>query len=149
MNIIKTNAQNPGFLELVSRLDAGLAITDGDDHTFYDQFNKLDDIKHVLLALEGDVPVACGAFKERNEVTVEIKRMYTSEACRGKGLATRILSELEDWAKESSYTRVILETGIRQIEALALYKKCGYQIIENYGPYVGVETSICFSKELT
>jgi hypothetical protein len=59
-----------------------------------------------------------------------------------------ILSELQLWAKEMNFKKCILETGIRQIEAIALYKKSDFIIIPNYGQYEGIETSICFEKKL-
>jgi putative acetyltransferase len=63
-------------------------------------------------------------------------------------LATMVLKELEAWVKENSYTSSILETGFKQPEAIALYKKNGYSLIPNYGQYKGVETSVCFKKML-
>ena len=59
-----------------------------------------------------------------------------------------VLSDLESWAKELGFVKCVLETGINQPEAIALYKKCGYSIIENYGQYKGVENSLCFEKIL-
>jgi GNAT superfamily N-acetyltransferase len=74
--------------------------------------------------------------------------MFTSTESRGKGLAGMILSELQNWGKEMDYNRFILETGIRQTEAIALYNKTGFILIPNYGQYKGIETSICFEKRL-
>jgi putative acetyltransferase len=59
--------------------------------------------------------------------------MYTKQAARGKGLVIIVLKELEAWAKENSYTSSVLETGFKQPEAIALYKKNGYSLIPNYG----------------
>ena len=72
--------------------------------------------------------------------------MYVNEKSRGKAHATVILKSLEEWAKELGYKKCLLETGIRQPEAIALYQKNKYQIIDNYGQYVGVQNSICFEK---
>jgi len=79
---------------------------------------------------------------------MEVKRMYVLPQHRGKGLATRILTGLESWAKELSYQKCILETGKRQPEAIALYTKNGYIVIPNYGQYKGIENSVCFEKVL-
>lgn len=92
--------------------------------------------------------VGCGAFKEFNDETVEIKRMFVPDEQRGKGIASKVLKELEAWALELGYTTCILETGKRQPEAIALYKKNGYELIPNYGQYAGVENSVCFQKVL-
>lgn len=147
--IKRTNSDDPDFITLVKFLDADLAITDGTEHAFYSQYNKIDKIKHVVVAYENDAAIACGAIKEYSPITMEIKRMYTSTAARGKGIATTILSELENWAAESGYENCVLETGKRQPDAIALYKKNGYKIISNYGQYTGVENSVCFEKSLS
>lgn len=148
LKIVRTNSQNADFIGLVNYLDAGLAVTDGEDHAFYNQFNKIDKIKYVTVAYEYDLAVGCGAIKEFSEGTMEVKRMFVSASHRGKGIAGRILAELETWATEMGYSRCILETGKRQVEAVALYKKSGYSIIPNYGQYIGVENSLCFEKVL-
>jgi putative acetyltransferase len=144
----RTNSENKDFIELVEYLDADLAIRDGDDHSFYSQFNKIDQIKNVVVAYENDQPVGCGAIKEFEPGTFEIKRMYTSPESRGKGIASKVLTELENWATELSYKKCILETGKKQPEAISLYKRNGYGLIPNYGQYANVENSICFEKQL-
>ena len=148
MKIIRTNSENKDFIDLVKLLDADLAQRDGEDHSFYAQFNKIDTIKHAIVLYENDIPLACGAIKEFDTDSMEIKRMYTLSQNRGKGIASKILSELEKWAKELSYKRCVLETGLKQPEAIALYKKNGYDVIPNYGQYIGVENSKCFEKVL-
>jgi len=146
--IERTTALDPAFIQLVKQLDEELAIRDGEDHPFYDQFNKLDDIKYAVLLYKEKQAVGCGAIKEFEPLTMEVKRMFVLENNRGKGLATLILTELETWAAELSYKYCILETGINQPEAIALYHRNAYKIISNYGQYRGVDTSICFRKEL-
>jgi putative acetyltransferase len=148
MNVIRTTSENPDYQKLVVLLDATLKILDGDDHDFYAQFNKSDAIKNVIVFYENDQPVGCGAFKFYENKTVEIKRMYVLPEQRGKGIASQILNELEKWARELGYTDCILETGNKQIEAIALYQKIGYHIIPNYGQYQGVENSVCMQKKI-
>lgn len=148
MKLVRTTSKNKDFIVLVKELDAYLAITDGDEHAFYNQFNSIQSLKYVLVVYVNDIPVGCGAIKPLNTSSMEIKRMYVSPKTRGKGIATRILKELESWTKELNYTSCILETGIRQTEAVALYKKCNYNIIANYGQYIGVKNSLCFKKEV-
>lgn len=130
-------------------LDEDLAIKDGVEHSFYAQFNKVDKIKYAIVAYEGNESVGCGAIKEYDNTSVEVKRMYTDPSQRGKGIATKILKELEDWAKELSYKRCVLETGKRQPDAVALYEKNEYIRIPNYGQYTGIENSVCFEKIIT
>jgi GNAT superfamily N-acetyltransferase len=79
---------------------------------------------------------------------MEVKRMYTAEEARSKGIASMILAELEKWAAELNYAKCILETGLRQPEAIALYIKNGYKTIPNYGQYAGIENSVCFMKTI-
>ena len=148
LKIIRTDAHNSDFVRLVKALDASLAISDGEQHSFYDQYNKLDNIHHTIVAYKDDRPVACGAIKQFNTETMEIKRMFTVEDARGQGLATTVLSELENWAAELGNNTLVLETGKKQPEAVALYLKCNYKITENYGQYIGVDNSVCFRKEI-
>jgi putative acetyltransferase len=148
IKIKRTNSDNKDFIELVKYLDAYLAEKDGDVHSFYTQFNKIDKIKYVVVAYENDRPVGCGAIKEQTSNTIEIKRMFTLPESRGKGIATKVLTELELWATELSYEKCILETGKRQSEAIELYIKNGYKLISNYGQYAEIENSICFEKEI-
>ena len=74
--------------------------------------------------------------------------MYTLPESRGKGIATKVLIELENWAAELSYEKCILETGKRQPEAIRLYTKNRYKLIPNYGQYVNMDNSVCFEKYL-
>ena len=148
VKIVRTSSENKDFIDLVKLLDADLAERDGDDHTFYHQFNKIDVIKHAVVLYENQKPLGCGAIKEFDATAMEVKRMYTSPESRGKGIATKILLELEKWTKELSYEKCVLETGKRQPEAIQLYTKSGYKKIPNYGQYEGVANSVCFEKIL-
>lgn len=145
---VKTNSQNPDFINLVKLLDAELAKRDGEDHAFYSQFNHIDRLHHVVVLYSNDLPVACGAIKEFESKKTEIKRMYTLPEYRVRGLATTVLIVLEEWAADLGYDFTVLETGKRQPEAIALYKKNGYIIRSNYGQYDGIENSVCFEKRL-
>lgn len=146
--IKRTNSSDIQFISLVKLLDADLKKRDGDDHSFFAQFNKIDSIKHVVVYYENNLPIACGAIKEYEPGTMEIKRMFVIPEFRGKGIATAVLIELELWANELGYHKCILETGIKQPEAISLYKKNAYQVIPNYGQYEGISNSICFTKGL-
>ena len=148
IKLIRTDSDHRDFISLVRLLDADLAKRDGDEHSFYAQFNKIDKIKHAVVLYEDEKPVACGAIKQYAEDTMEVKRMYTLPVCRGKGIATTVLNELEKWAAELGYTKCILETGKRQPEAISLYTKNGYMLIPNYGQYAGVDNSVCFEKAI-
>ncbi len=146
---IRTDSSNTDFQKLVAELDADLKIRDGEQNSFYAQFNKVDLIKYVIVAYQNDTPVGCGAIKEYSQNTMEVKRMYVSINNRGQGFASIILKELENWTVELHYDKCILETGNKQPEAIALYKKSNYKIIPNYGQYKNVENSICFEKKFS
>ena len=77
-----------------------------------------------------------------------MKRMFVLKENRGSGVAQKLLEALEDWAKELGYSKCVLETGIRQVEAVTFYKKSKYKVIPNYGQYIGMENSVCFEKEI-
>lgn len=146
IKIVRTDSKNRDFNKLVKELDAYLKITDGDEHDFYNQFNGIDILNNVLVAYVNDLPVGCGAFKEFESLSVEIKRMFTKSEMRGNGIASEILKALELWASELNYKACVLETGIRQKEAVAFYKKNNYRSIINYGQYVDMSNSACFKK---
>jgi len=127
--------------------DRDLAVRDGSQHAFYARFNKIDAIKHVIVAYSDDQAVSCGAIKEFEPGAMEVKRMYTLLEYRGKGIAAEVLHELERWAAELGCRQCVLETGMKQPEAIRLYEKSGYAVIPNYGQYIGMENSVCFEKK--
>jgi putative acetyltransferase len=146
--LLRTDSGHQDFVNLVKLLDAELAIRDGEDHSFYNQFNSIGQIKFAVIAFEKGKPKGCGAIKEMTKEAMEVKRMYIIPQSRSRGLATLILEELESWAKEMGYKKCVLETGKKQPEAIGLYRKSGYSQIPNYGQYSGVENSLCFEKKL-
>ncbi len=148
IELLRVSSENKDFIELVQHLDADLAIRDGEEHSFYSQYNKLDSIKHCIVAYEDNIPVGCGALKLFAPEIFEVKRMFTLPSHRGKGVASKLLSELEKWASELSAKKCILETGKKQPEAIELYKRNGYIRTQNYGQYANVENSLCFEKLL-
>jgi len=149
ISLTRTTSDNPDFRALVALLDHDLAVRDGADHAYYAQFNKVDAIRHVVVAYADGAGVGCGAFKEYSPTEVEVKRMFVPEARRGQGIAGLVLAELERWATELGYAAAVLETGKKQPEAIRLYEKNGYAHIPNYGQYVGIDNSVCFRKTLT
>lgn len=129
-------------------LDADLAKRDEEENVFYVKFNGIALLKHCIVCYEHNIAVGCGALKSFDQNSMEIKRMYVLEAYRGKGIASGLLSELEKWAKELGYKTSVLETGLRQPEAVSLYEKNNYQRIPNYPPYERIANSVCFQKKL-
>ncbi len=103
-----------------------------------------------LVARDDDGCVlGCGALRRIDESTVELKRMYVRPAVRGTGVGRALLRALEDEAAGMGASRVLLETGPLQREAIALYESAGYRAIPCFGPYVDEPTSRCFERTLT
>jgi GNAT superfamily N-acetyltransferase len=144
----RTNSENTDFRNLVGKLDTDLRIRDGEEHAFYNQYNKIDKIKHAIVALYENIPVGCGAIKEFSSDIMEVKRMYVLPEMRGRGIASIILKELEKWTVELHFKKCLLETGKKQPEAIQLYLKNSYRIVPNFGQYEGIENSVCFEKIL-
>ena len=149
MDVIRTNSQNIEFIDLIKQLDEELTNKYGHQQKFYDQFNKTEACDTVIIIKHNGIAVGCGCFKSFDENTAEIKRMFVQKKSRGMDISKEILNALETWAKERGFTNSILETGIKQLEAIGLYKKSGYQITDNFGQYIGVKTSVCFKKQLS
>lgn len=148
ITINRTDSENKDFQDLIYKLDTDLAERNGEKNDFFAQFNKTNLIKNVIVTYSDNIPVGCGAIKAYDNNTMEVKRMFVLKEQRGKKIAGTILNNLEQWAKELSYNKCILETGDKMPEAIALYRKSGYKQIPNYGQYENVESSLCFEKIL-
>jgi GNAT superfamily N-acetyltransferase len=148
LKLVRTDSTNTDFQRLVALLDRELRERDGAAHAFYAQFNKISNLKYVVVAYLHQEAVGCGAFKPFADSAVEIKRMFTCPEQRGQRIAEQVLTELETWARELDIRDCVLETGKRQPEAIRLYQRCGYESIENFGQYAGDENSVCMRKVL-
>jgi putative acetyltransferase len=148
MRLERTTSENQYFRELCALLDTDLNARYGKAQSAYDKHNKIEENRTVLVGFVDGQAVAIGCFKEYGKGAVEIKRMYVKKEYRRKGYSTALLNDLENWAKESGFCSAILETGKGQEEAISLYQKRGYEVIDNYGQYIGVQNSICMEKNL-
>lgn len=146
-NLVRTNSENNDFQKLIGFFDEFLVDIDGDEKDFFAQFNQIY-IENVVVYYENGIALGCGAFKELEPKVAEIKRMFVLPEGREKGIATKVLYELENWTKELNYNSCVLETSQKLKNAIALYTKFGYKEIQNYGQYIGVESSVCFKKVL-
>ncbi|QHQ63480.1 GNAT family N-acetyltransferase [Anaerocolumna sedimenticola] len=147
--IIKfTDGSDPDFAILSDEVEQEFYELYGEEQKKYTAYNGLAGIHDVILLYTKDVPFACAGFKVFEGNTVELKRVYVNKEYRGHGYSTYIVKQLLDRAKEKGYKRMILETGYKQKTAIALYKKLGFQIMENYGQYSGDSNSICMSIKL-
>ncbi len=148
VRIVKTTSENPDFVNLIKALDESLWERYPELKSDYWGNNILELNPNVVVVYLDDKAVACGCFKKYDENTIEIKRMFVLPEARGLGIAQNILSELELWANHLGYSFSILETLYKQKEAIALYQKAGYVIVDNYEPYVGLKNSICMRKPI-
>lgn len=101
-----------------------------------------------LIALRSGQPVGCGALRRIETNTGEVKRMYVVPPERGRGVGRAILSAIEAEARALRLSRLVLETGVRQTEAQALYQRSGFSRIEPFGEYTHSPLSICMAKTL-
>jgi GNAT superfamily N-acetyltransferase len=101
----------------------------------------------LVASLDGE-PAGCGALRVIEPGVAEIKRMYVPHGMRGRGIATALLAGLEIAAHELNVRRLVLETGARQPEAIALYRRAGFDFITPFGEYVGSPLSVCMGKDL-
>jgi GNAT superfamily N-acetyltransferase len=100
-----------------------------------------------FVAADGDELVGCAGWRAHGE-DAELKRMYTAPAARGRGVARRMLATIEQSAREDGRARVILETGDKQPEAIALYESSGYHRIEDFGYYRDHAGVLSFARDL-
>lgn len=148
IKVVKTTSENPDFIFLIRTFDAYLWDRYPELKMDYWGNNLIEFNANVLIVYLDEQPVACGCFKKYNEKTVELKRMFVLPEARGLGLAQLVIKELEAEAKKQGFEVLILETLYKQIEAINLYQKTGFKIVENYEPYVGLLNSVCMSKSI-
>ena len=146
----RTNGKNKDFMENCRRLDADLDQRVGKviQRSKYEKYNQLDKINEAIIVYENNVLVGAGSIRCYDEKNVELKRIYISPAFRGEGIGTKLVSLLIEWAKELGYQRMLLETGEKLTESVALYKKLGFERIPNYGPYENMPESLCMAKDI-
>lgn len=138
---------------------AGVALRDAQRAEIAERYGTPDsepgvapsasDITVFFVAFSDDgEPLGCGGLRELDATEGEIKRMFVHPAHRGSGVATAIVGELERFATERGWSRLLLETGDRQPDAVRFYQREGYTRVPNFGHYVGHEASLCFTKQL-
>ncbi|HVH62036.1 MAG TPA: GNAT family N-acetyltransferase [Candidatus Dormibacteraeota bacterium] len=136
---------------LVSALDGELSQSYLPEQRFGPNLKaeQLDDGRGLfLIARDGADAVGCGAIRLLDPATAEAKRMYVKPGHRGKGVGRAVLDRLEAEARRLGVNRIVLETGIYQDAAIALYRRAGYEQVDCWGEYVTSATSVCFAKDL-
>lgn len=148
IKVVQTTSKNPDFIFLIETFDAYLWDRYPELKKDYWGNNLIEFNANVFIVYLDEKPVACGCFKKYNKESVELKRMFVLPEARGLGLAQLVIKELEAEAKNQGFEVLILETLYKQIEAINLYQKAGFKIVENYEPYVGLVNSVCMSKSI-
>jgi GNAT superfamily N-acetyltransferase len=133
---------------LFAHLDADITGTQAPITPDRGAANRLAEDTTFLVVYSGGRPVACGAFRPLDAGAVEIKRMYVDPELRRRGVARKILAELENRARRAGFATARLETGDRMSDAIRLYESAGYGRIANYGMYANKTDSVCFEKTL-
>ncbi len=148
LTVRQVELDNAEAMQLIAALDAALWEVYPEDQETYAAGNRLPSDTTLVVAYLDGVAVGCGAFKPFDAETVEIKRMFTHPDVRGHGVATAVLAALEKLALGIGHTLAVLETGSRQVEAMRLYRKLGYQRCDCFGMYADMPLSICYKKRL-
>ena len=148
LKVVKTTSENPDFISLIQTFDAYLWDRYPELKKDYWGNNLIEFNANVFIVYLNEKAVACGCFKKYDKESVELKRMFVLPEARGLGLAQLVIAALEAEAKKQGFKVLILETLYKQIEAINLYQKTGFRVVENYGPYVGLANSVCMSKSV-
>ena len=148
MDFIRTDGKNKDFIENCRLLDMDLDRRVGKKikRDKYTEFNQLDEINEAIVVYEGSKAIGGGAIRRYDDETVELKRVFIHTEYQGQGIGSKLVSLLIEWSVELGYKRMILETGELLVESCAVYRKLGFKVIPNYGPYVNMPESLCMEK---
>lgn len=147
MESIITNEKDERFIELSNELNNEYFQLYGDEVLKYQEYNDLEDPHIVILALNWGKPIACASFKLFDKDTIEIKRVYVKRRYRRKGIAYKLIKQLEKLAIEENFRYSVIETGSENTAAIKLYEKLDYEIIDNFGHFEEDDMVVCMKKE--
>lgn len=150
MEYIRTDGKNRDFIENCRLLDLDLDRRVGRQikRDKYQKYNQLDEIREAIVVYDGHKAIGGGAIRRYDDETIELKRVFVHNEYQGQGIGSRLVMLLLEWAAELGYQRMLLETGELLVESCALYRKLGFQVIPNYGPYVDMPESLCMARDL-
>lgn len=150
MDYVRTDGKNEDFIENCRLLDMDLDRRVGRQikREKYQKFNQLDEIREAIVVYDHGRAVGGGAIRRYDDENVELKRVFVQNEYQGQGIGSRLVSLLIEWAAQLGYRRMILETGELLAESCAVYKKLGFEVIPNYGPYADMPESLCMAKEI-
>ncbi len=138
-------------VRLIAALDAEISERYPEENANFFSLNE-DEVAPghgaFVLAYVDGVALGCGAVRALGDGDAEIKRMYVAPGNRGLGVGGRLLDALTVVARELGVRRLVLETGERQPEAVALYRRAGFEAIPCFGGYADAPLSLCMAKQL-
>ena len=151
LRVRRSDISSPEARALITTLNAELSALypeQGATHFRLDADEVAEGRGVFLIAFVDGAPVGCGAVRRIAEGTGEIKRMFVRPEARGRGVGRALLMTLESEARRLGFARLLLETGVRQTEAIALYESAGFTSRVPFGEYAGSPLSVCMGKEL-
>ena len=150
MDFIRTDGRNKDFIENCRLLDMDLDRRVGKiiKRDKYKKYNQLDEIQEAIIIYQNNKVIGGGAIRRYDDENIELKRVFVHTEYQGQGIGCKLVSLLIEWAEELGYKRIVLETGKLLVESCAVYKKLGFEVIANYGPYVNMPDSLCMAKDL-
>jgi len=150
MDYVRTDGKNEVFIENCRLLDMDLDRRVGREikREKNQKFKPLDEIREAIVVYDHGRAVGGGAIRRYDDENIELKRVFVHNEYQGQGIGSRLVSLLIEWAAELGYRRMILETGELLAEACAVYKKLGFAVIPNYGPYADMLESLCMAREI-
>ena len=148
MELQFVTAKSADFRALAAMLDAYYFELVGDIQLRYAEPNRPENMDALAVVYENGTPIACGAWKAVDRQTAELKRIYVLPEHRRRGIASRMIQQLESHAAFHGYRQMILETATTTLDSQRLYLDLGYRRVAYYGSPAGAENCLCFIKEL-
>lgn len=146
MELRKVDPSSADFRVLAAKLDEYYFELVGDVQLRYAEANRPENFPCLMVAYEDDAPVACGCWKPIDAATAEVKRIYVLPEHRRKGIASALITAVEEDARSTGRTHFILETARTTADSASLYLSLGYEEIDYYGSPAGAENCRCFEK---
>ncbi len=147
MKTILTDEKDERFLKLVDELDRGYYIRIGDELSKYDRYNEFKVPHVVILLLDSDKPIACASYRVCNKDSVEFKRVYVKKEYRKRGIAYKLIRQLEKDVVDKNFKNSFIITGKNNSPAIGLYEKLNYKLIGKFGQFKDDGNVICMKKE--
>lgn len=152
INIKEVASNHPDFLFLKEKmedyLDVAYANTDGVRRKTYRQNDKSLELSSAYIAYDDDMPVGICGFRMKEEAIAELKKVYVLPEYSKGGIATSLISLVEEIARLAGAKYMVLKTGEPLRKAVDLYLRLNYSFIDKYAPYDQDETAICMGKQL-